>query len=112
MLVIEYIVHNAMELWEEALWGGDGRGGAGAQVEHTSSERGECCSLLMKTSQFIHSILARFATVEHTAWSCDLHVMGIDCTADECRLTRAGTSMMQHTLSHTQQHACSSRSQC
>ena len=55
----------------------------------------------MKTSQFIHSILARFATDEHTAWSCDLHVMGIDCTADERQLTRAATSMMQRTLSHT-----------
>ena len=24
MLVVECIVHNAMELWEEALWGGRG----------------------------------------------------------------------------------------
>ena len=55
----------------------------------------------MKTSQFIHSILARFATVEHTAWSCDLHVMGIDCTVDECWLTCAATSMMPHTVTHT-----------
>ena len=33
MLVVECIVHNAMELWEEALWGGRGGEGRGGEEQ-------------------------------------------------------------------------------